>query len=249
MRPDQRSLLHLLWPVVGPRFDDAFDPDVHKDRGDADGEWLRPQLRRFKEDWKLPAPPGLPVVRRDRESARAPVEFYWVGSGARVAGTLVHRWIQSCTDRRTDPRDLAENDIRTTSQRWIREMGVAAATEEPILARIVSALQRLAADARGRWLLEGDGHAELALTGVVDGRVEAVVLDRVRVDDDGVHWIVDYKTSTHEGGDLDGFLFAEADRYRPQLARYAEIYSHFAGVEARCALYFPLLQRFVEVDL
>ena len=111
------------------------------------------------------------------------------------------------------------------------------------------ALERLGGDTRGRWLLQGDGHAELALTGVVEGRIEAVAIDRVRIDDDGVHWIVDYKTSTHEGGDLDGFLAAEADRYRPQLARYAEIYGNFAAVEARCALYFPLLQKFVEVDL
>lgn len=249
MRPDRRSLLHLLWPVVGARFDEEFNPDVHTEDGEDDGEWLMPQLRRFAKGWKLPAPAELPLSRNDRDSARTPVEFYWVGSGARIAGTLVHRWIQVCTDRSTDPRHLAESNIRATSQRWLREMGVAAATEEPVLARTVTALQRLGADARGRWLLEGDGYAELELTGVVDGRIEAVVLDRVRVDDNGVHWIIDYKTSTHEGGDLDGFLAAEVDRYRPQLARYSEIYTSFAEVEARCALYFPLLQKFVEVDV
>jgi ATP-dependent exoDNAse (exonuclease V) beta subunit len=249
MRPDRRSLLHLLWPVVGPRYDDAFDPEVHQEAGQEEGDWLLPQLRRFANNWQPPAPAALPVVRSDHDGARTPVDFYWVGSGARVAGTLVHRWIQLCTDRRTDPRDLSEHEIRATSQRWLREMGVVAASEEPILLRTVSALERLGGDTRGRWLLQGDGHAELALTGVVEGRIEAVAIDRVRIDDDGVHWIVDYKTSTHEGGDLDGFLAAEADRYRPQLARYAEIYGNFAAVEARCALYFPLLQKFVEVDL
>ena len=74
------------------------------------------------------------------------------------------------------------------------------------------ALQRLAADERGRWLLEGDGHAELALTGVIGESIESVVLDRVRIDEKGVHWIVDYKTSTHEGGGLDEFLAAETER-------------------------------------
>ena len=37
--------------------------------------------------------------------------------------------------------------------------------------------------------------------------VESGVMDRVRIDD-GRHWIVDYKTSTHEGGNLAGFLAA-----------------------------------------
>ena len=52
----------------------------------------------------------------------------------------------------------------------------------------------------------------------------------------------------HEGGDLEGFLQAEVTRYRPQLQKYRSIYSAYADAEVRCALYFPLLQAFVEVD-
>jgi len=98
-------------------------------------------------------------------------------------------------------------------------------------------------------LIDGDGHAELSLSGVVNGQLESVILDRVRIDDDGIHWIVDYKTSSHEGGDLQGFLSAETDRYRPQLAKYVEIYRNYTNADVRCALYFPLLQEFVEVNL
>jgi ATP-dependent exoDNAse (exonuclease V) beta subunit len=249
MRPDKRSLLHLLWPVVGHLYDDAFDSELHDETAQDDGAWLIPKLRRFDEDWRAPDPPGLPIVRDAGESSRTAVDFYWVGSGARIAGTLVHRWIQFCTDRATDPRDLSDDQVRTTSMRWLREMGVAESASEPVLERTATALKRLADDERGRWLVAGDGHAELALTGVLAGRIESVVLDRVRIDDDGVHWIVDYKTSTHEGGDLEGFLAAETDRYRPQLARYSDIYRNYAAAQVRCALYFPLLQEFVEVDV
>lgn len=248
MRPDKRSLLHLLWPVVGRHYEDAFDPDVHRESTGDDGEWLLPRLRRFADDWRVPGAPELPVVREAAESASMPVEFYWVGSGARAAGTLVHRWIQRCTERRTDIRTLSDADIRATSLRWMREMGIAEASSEAVLERTVSALRSLADDPQGRWLIEGDGHAELALTGVIGGQLESVVLDRVRIDGDGTHWIIDYKTSTHEGGDLEGFLAAEVDRYRPQLSRYAEIYRNYSKADVRCALYFPLLQQFVEVD-
>jgi ATP-dependent exoDNAse (exonuclease V) beta subunit len=97
--------------------------------------------------------------------------------------------------------------------------------------------------------LQGDGYAELALTGTAGGKLESVILDRVRIDEDGVHWIVDYKTSSHEGGGLDAFLQAETDRYRPQLEKYAEVYRNYSNAEVRCALYFPLLQEFVAVDV
>ena len=250
MRPDKRSLLHLLWPVVGDQYEAAFDSDQHATATTESGAWLLPELRRFEAGWSPSPPPPLPVTRDTRESARMPVDFYWVGSGARVAGTLVHRWLQLCTERKLDPQQLPEHAVRETSMRWLREMGVAEADSRRILDRTAAALQRLGSDQRGRWLVEGEGHAELGLTGAVDGRIESVMLDRVRIDADGTHWIVDYKTSTHEGGDLAGFLAAETQRYRAQLTRYATLYRNYAAdAEVRCALYFPLLQEFVEVEV
>ena len=97
--------------------------------------------------------------------------------------------------------------------------------------------------------MTGEGYAEFSLSGVTQGRVESVVIDRVRVDEHGTHWIVDYKTSSHEGGSLEAFLDAETERYRPQLKKYAALYRDYSGAEVRCALYFPLLQEFVIVDL
>ena len=47
-----------------------------------------------------------------------------------------------------------------------------------------------------------------------------VVVDRTFVAD-GVRWIVDFKTGTHEGADREGFLDREQERYRDQLERYA----------------------------
>ena len=67
----------------------------------------------------------------------------------------------------------------------------------------------------------------------------SVVVDRTFVDDDGRRWIVDYKTSSHEGAGLDAFLDRERERYAAQLATYARL----MGGErpARLGLYFPLV--------
>lgn len=140
-------------------------------------------------------------------------------------------------------------NIQDVTARWLSGMGVSQETVPSIVARVEAALRGMLDDQQGRWLLEGDGHAELALTGVYDGQLTSVVLDRVRIDDQGIHWIVDYKTSAHEGGSLQDFLHAEVDRYTPQLKKYAQLYRNYANAEVRCALYFPLLQEFVEVSL
>ncbi len=251
LRPDPRSLLNLLWPMVEDHFESAFDPDAHHGIDGMDDGWLMPELTRFDPPWTTPEAPPVPV-RREIGGAtddHSRVQFYWVGEGARFAGTLVHRWLQLAAAGRVDLCSEPRPQILQTSERWLHEAGIDADTAAPVVRRIDEALQGIIGDEKGRWLLEGEGHAELALSGVLNNRIESVVLDRVRIDDDGTHWIVDYKTSSHEGGDLQEFLSAETDRYRPQLGKYAQLYRNYADVDIRCALYFPLLREFVEVQL
>lgn len=249
-KPDARSLLCLLWPAIVDQFELAFDPGAHSADDDDGPGWMLPVLRRFESPWKPPQPlpvPGNPATDDADEDART-VDFYWVGSAARFAGTVVHRWLHmaSVGNVELDAGTVAE--LRPTSERWLLEMGVGPESIAPIVARIEAALQNIVTDEKGRWLLKGEGHAEFALSGVFNGRIESVVLDRIRIDNDGTHWIVDYKTSSHEGGDLSSFLSAETDRYRPQLRKYAELYRNYSNATVRCALYFPLLQEFVEVQ-
>jgi hypothetical protein len=70
------------------------------------------------------------------------------------------------------------------------------------------------------------------------------------VDEEGTRWIVDFKTTTHEGGGLDAFLHEQAERHRPQLARYAQLMRlREPARPVKAALYYPLLGRFCEVAL
>ena len=249
LSPASRSLLHLLWPTVALQYETELDAESQQGDADSDSGWLMPELRRFDAPWKPPEVPPLPGVSTNGDAVEEgrEVEFYWVGAGARVAGTVVHRWIQLLTDGRVSFDADQLDTVRLASERWLREMGVGSGSIAAIIDRVDEALRRLLEDERGQWLLHGEGHTEFALSGVMQDRIESVVLDRVRIDDDGTHWIVDYKTSTHEGGRREEFLQAESDRYRPQLRKYSEMYRNYSGADVRCALYFPLLQEFVEV--
>lgn len=255
-RPSARSLLHRLWPAIEPDYEQAFaesriaENAAHYDNDEP--HLAKPVLRRLTIAPPSAAPqlPGLPpTADQSVAGSESKVEYKWVGSAARHAGTIVHRWLQRITDgiANIDGRNIAT--LRPISRLWARGLGVSNEEIEAVCDRVAVALEKISADEKGRWLLQGAGKTELALSGVIDGRVQSVIIDRIRIDDKGVHWIVDYKTSTHEGADLEGFLEQEADRHRPQLEKYAAIYGNLTDAPVRTALYFPLLQKFCEVRL
>jgi ATP-dependent helicase/nuclease subunit A len=246
-----RSLLSLLWSSISIEFDKSFDAQPCFGKDDDINSLQKPVLRRLKSAWTLPTPTPLPGMVGDAQETveGRKVEFYWVGAAARLAGTLVHRWLQMATEHKAQLEAGRLEKLRPITARWLREMGVNDDSAPQISERVETALHSILQDEKGRWILTGTGYAELRLSGVISDLVESVILDRVRVDADGTHWIIDYKTSTHEGGNLTAFLQAESDRYRPQLAKYATLYREYSGADVRCALYFPLLQHFMEVTV
>ena len=249
--PQAQSLLRLLWPAIQGDFDAALGLDQGTPAGEQGDAWLQPLLQRIEPSWSVPEVASVAGEMSGAEPPTQgdPVEFYWVGAAARVAGTIVHRWLQRAAEGMVVLEQSALRSLRQTSARWLSEMGFGSRDADEILDRVDSALLGVVTDPRGQWLLGGDGHTEFAITGIIDGNISSGVIDRIRVDDDGTHWIVDYKTSAHEGGNLEGFLDAELERYRAQLTRYVTLYREYAAVEPRCALYFPLLQAFRELEL
>jgi ATP-dependent exoDNAse (exonuclease V) beta subunit len=170
-------------------------------------------------------------------------EFSWVGETQRHIGTIVHAWLARAADSGellTAPQIDAQ---RARLEGELRRQGVPAA-ERPEAARIIAAaLQRTFADERGRWILarHREAHSELPLTGLSEGRLRRVVIDRCFVDDSDTRWVIDYKTSRHEGGGLEAFLEQEMQRYTAQLTVYAALARALGPQPVRVALYFPLL--------
>ncbi|MGP1677933.1 MAG: UvrD-helicase domain-containing protein [Burkholderiales bacterium] len=244
--PDARSLLAKLWPVVSGEYQRAAAtaPDPSATEG-AGGDTLPDQsLRRLACAWSLPAAPPALAWTAAGETAQAQdeIEYSWAGETARHVGSVVHRWLQRIAE--DELRDWSAARIGTMIDIFHSELaahGVEAAQLAAASARVAAALATALADPRGQWLL-GPQHGarnEYRLTAVLDGERRNLVIDRTYTDRDGKRWIVDYKTSGHEGTDIEGFLDREQDRYRAQLARYAEALAH--GEKSMLGLYFPLL--------
>ena len=115
---------------------------------------------------------------------------------------------------------------------------------ESAVACITTALIHTVSDTRGQWLLgqQQDAQNELRMTTIIDGELMNLVIDRTFHSMDGHRWIVDYKTSSHEGADLEFFLDREQERYRVQLNRYAALMRKIDDQPIKLGLYFPLLK-------
>ena len=99
-------------------------------------------------------------------------------------------------------------------------------------------------DRNGQWVFSAahrEARSELALTGVADSQLTSIVIDRTFVDAQGVRWVIDFKTSRHEGAGLDEFLERELDRYRGQLERNMALARRLGPEPVKAALYFPLM--------
>ncbi|MBX3704226.1 MAG: UvrD-helicase domain-containing protein [Steroidobacteraceae bacterium] len=256
-RPRSGSLLDFFWPVLQQEFERALAV-----RGDAGAEHGRegdrrrrlraPPLLRLPVAWVPPEPPALRRatalrIAGEPEGSIRP-EFDWAGTIAQAVGQVVHLELH-----RLARLGLPREALRPRPEAWRRALVSAGVDEAHLplaLARTGQAIAGFAQSAlAGRLLDPGAAEAasELALTAVIDGVVQSLRIDRSFVDPDGVRWIVDWKTSTHEGGDREVFLDNELARYAPQLRRYAEAMRALDGRPQRVGLYFPLLDAWREL--
>ena len=257
-KPGAATLLGELWPAIEEdetpgllaRWAEAGGDDAP--RVAAESAPLPQLYRRLPADWlPPPLPAGVPSPDLAATAASEPIEFSWAGENARLAGELVHRVLQHIAETGLERWTGAGGFAAQADwcHRQLREAGVSGRAAEPVVARVAQAVARCTASQDGRWILAPHAEAgcEVPLTALIDGRPCHLVLDRTFVVD-GIRWIIDYKTSTHAGGDLEGFLESEKTRYRGQLERYRAALALSEDRPIRTALYFPLLDRLVAVD-
>jgi len=258
LRPRPSSLLAFLWPVLSAHFEQALaareDAPVALDRPvDRKPRLTAPPPRRLVAGFASPAPPTLvrPAALRisgEPEGSIRP-EFDWAGAIAKAVGQVVHEELQRMADGGALPK--RGDPAASAWERRLRELGIDDAHRPPALARIGSAMEKIAGSEQAARLLDPgalEGRSELALTAVIDGVLQSLRIDRTFVDGDGVRWVVDWKTSAHEGGDRQAFLDNELARYRAQLERYARVMKLFdPGRPLKVGLYFPLLDAWREL--
>ena len=256
-RPITGSLLNVLWPVIHPVYEKAVDQQLVSDAVFVQNQKIDIGSRskidqsnyRLESNWVLPPSPEPVMWQAPKETPHVhdEIEYSWAGEVARHIGTVVHRWLQRIAEDELIGWDVARIEgLRHSFKQALLTNGLIGSAEEIEYAvqRVIAALTHSLNDNRGRWLLgpHQDAQNELRMTAVINGERLNVVVDRTFCDENGRRWIVDYKTSSHEGGGVEAFLDREQARYRAQLDRYAVLMRMMDKRELRLGLFFPLLK-------
>ena len=254
-KPPDNTLLGQLWPAVEKDFQTYLEQQAPP------AEQVPPpvkaqdtHLRRLTVDWQLPPPP--PAVRwataalsdaaqADPDSEDSRIEYLWAGRTIMHAGTVVHRCLQVMAMEGIDAWSIEKIVAQRPHNRdSLYTLGVPEEELDKACNWVEQALTGILTDPRGRWLLADhrEQASEYALSGTLQGDVVNIVIDRTFVDENGIRWIVDYKTSRHESGDIEQFLDLQQERYRGQLEKYAAIMSAMDDRPIRLGLYLPILR-------
>jgi len=253
--PSSGSFLALLWPGMAIELraglidnPATMEPSLEVEPG--------PVVRRISGDWILPplrSEIAVPRVTAPQAGADESIEFDWAGRSRRAVGIVVHRLLQRMASDGLENWDECgvvgqESIIRNL----LNEAGVLADESDLSCLQVKNALVNTLLDERGRWILSSrhtEASSELPLAGIIDNQAIHVILDRTFIDEHGTRWIIDFKTSTHAGSDLQGFLDHEEKRYRAQLGRYAQLMTSLRPEQpVRVALYYPMLREWREWD-
>jgi ATP-dependent helicase/nuclease subunit A len=222
------------------------------DPSDAPAQPAPQPLRRLIPRWSLPnlaTIPNLPHLPISHQSLEPP-EFSWVGETARHIGTVVHAALEQYAAASELPSKAAIEAERDFYVYQLSRHGVPESDLPRGASMVLEALTRTVSNDRGRWIFapeHSESRSEWALTGIAAGRLTNVVIDRSFIDPEGTRWVIDFKTSRHEGGGLEAFLEQEMARYRAQLETYVALARGMGTAAVRAGLYFPLLDVFREL--
>ncbi|MCY3640240.1 MAG: PD-(D/E)XK nuclease family protein, partial [Gammaproteobacteria bacterium] len=250
-KPPSASLLALLWGDARNEISEespAKDAETSDDKPLSEAPEQPKQLRRLLESftWQQPARQPLHLPSTLVEST-APAPDTAGGRREVILGELIHEWLQ-----RLSQRPLPQNANAWASEQqssWRRQLhaaGLSEADAETCTQEAVRQFNAVLNDERGRWLLgpRQEAASEYGITGVIDGTLTSVRLDRT-FEDGGERWIIDYKTGPIDSDEAS--ISELTARYRPQLANYRILAEGLFDKPIRTALYLTAIPMLINV--
>jgi ATP-dependent exoDNAse (exonuclease V) beta subunit len=250
--PDSNSLLAAVWEGFREQME-LLAPAAPI--GDSEDKKITARLhRRINSEWQLPAfaEQGGYVSHGDDVTGNRALASPDSGNRVeRYIGTVIHLGLQWLAESGLD--EAARKEVVPQMEPYLRSqltaLGLHTMVVDAALTIVFEALKKTLADERGQWLLDHrhtDSQCEMALS----GQRGDFIVDRTFIDDDGVRWIVDYKSSvTREDQPVEEFLQEQGERYGGQLRSYRELFEMLEDRPIKTALYFPRLALFRKVEV
>lgn len=278
--PAKGSLLHLIWPSIEKQINQNHHFRLCKDceersdtarRSNPGFSWIAAQptaarnddkktIQRLNHKWQNPILElaKLPNNIQQTEFSNAVIITASTNHLNKHIGTLIHQCLQQISQTNLENWDSAK--MNNYCFIWEKQLQLLCpGTDKNALAAasrtIATAIQNTLNDPRGRWILNSNHHdaqSEYPITLNKDGEIQHYFIDRTFVAENGVRWIIDYKTSHYAENaieictnNIEQFISQEKIKYTPQLNQYAKAMQLLENNKhpIQLGLYFPLLQK------
>lgn len=250
--PQSPSSLNHLWSFIAGDWKRAY-----ADLKPPIATLLKPKteaqyLHRLPLHFETPAaPPDIKTEPALDISLEEEVPYEWAGNEARCLGNVLHRLFETIVKEGLEEWDeLRVDQIKPSLEAALMAEGMSPLNLEATAEKGLRALKNILNDENGQKILQRYGHeeAEYALTFEDNRSFRTKIVDRTYVDENGVRWIIDYKTGERTGGNVEGFFKQEIERYRSQLESYEQLIRLQGETRPiKKALYYPLHQRLIEL--
>ncbi|MEX2962250.1 UvrD-helicase domain-containing protein [Microbulbifer sp. TYP-18] len=260
--PPRASLLAAIWPSVVTGEGAGWCHWLEAENGDDDTDASAPNhnyLLRLPSQWQVPALPRGELLAAFRTEDYQPrqsdednlpelgqVAQRWL----RHTGTVAHETLATIATSELCQWD--QQRLQAQKPLWqlrLKQLGLSGDDLQNALAKVELAVRNTLRCETGRWLLDrnhGESACELELHSGGQ-QLRRSIIDRTFIDD-GIRWIVDYKTAEPPAGESEEqFLAAQLEKYRTQLEGYRRLMIARGERNIRCALYFPLLKQLVRL--
>ncbi len=241
LKAPANTLLSLLWDSIGSAFEHAV-PRAETVAAADDSSFI-PSLIRLPQ----PAVPALLHSSKTMVIAGTPEETAAnddVTSIEASCGTLAHLYMEMFAQDGLELWNVVRvHDLQPAMTRWLTQQGHDQNVAADGAKRVAQALATTLQSEQGRWVLGARQQAvsEYALMEADGDRISQHIIDRTFIED-GVRWVIDYKSAK-----LGEAALNPAGRYRQQLERYSRLFKQ-EGLPIRKAVFFMSSGQLVELD-
>jgi len=249
--PNKTSLLSTVWLALAHHFElMPSQPIEESGNSEISGDSLEQTLYRLPAGYQNQI--GQDFVwqtlsqlnKPDAESNEAVIDFDWASEVAAAVGILLHDFLQYNS---SNLFNVQINDA--LKRRWRAELLARRVPDNRIeyaLQRLVKAVHHIQNDENARFIFADYAvmKNEYAISTLENGVVKKYRIDRTFIDDQGVRWVVDYKSTSTRREDVAGFVDSQIEeRHRQQLEKYGELMRRIDSRPIKLAVYFPLLEQ------
>lgn len=241
-KPATGSLLEKMWPVIQHNITHHTDRIELPNNQTIPVEKKERKIKRLVSCWENPIIHSMTntIAYHQKKSG-----FDLPNQNQKHIGTVVHQILQNLS---LFGLSWWQKQNKSTQQNYIRKhlllLAVTANHLTDLMLSVETAITNTLNDEKGRWILQNhtDSESEFRLT----MNEKNFIIDRTFVDETGIRWIIDYKTSHYVDSSLDNFLSREQKKYESQLWDYYQAIKQIDSRPVRVGLYFPMLSAWRE---